>query len=153
MIEEEGSPEIDSTERVRQTLADINEIFVYWRVRMGHPRACLDQKRRSKIRQRLCDGYKKQDLLDAIEGCALSTFHMGQNDRSTVYNDIELICRDAKHVDQFLKVHETHKAKKAQAAARVKAEAEERARLDRERAERARHFRESGGPIPFKAVR
>lgn len=139
------SEQFDPTEGARRLLQDIIDIFEFWRIRMGKSRACLDQKRRSKIRQRLCDGYKKQDLIDAIEGCAMSAFHMGKNDRDATYNDIELICRDAKHVDQFLSVYDTHKAKKAQAAARAKFEAEEEARRQRERAERAGKFRDGSG--------
>jgi hypothetical protein len=27
---------------------------------------------------------------------------MGENDRQMKYNDIDIICRDAKHVDQFI---------------------------------------------------
>jgi hypothetical protein len=117
---------------------EIDAIFNYWKVRFGHARAKLDQKRRSKIRQRLCDGYKSKDLIDAIEGCALSAFHCGQNDRSAVYNDIELICRDAKHVDMFIQLFEKDRVAKARAAALAKQKREEEERLARERAERNR---------------
>jgi hypothetical protein len=141
-VEEKGEHD-QATESLARTLSNINEIFEFWRVRMGHTRARLDQKRRSKIRQRLCDGYKLQDIIDAIEGCALSTFHMGQNDRSTVYNDIELICRDAKHVDQFIKIWETEKAKRARRAAEERARKEESDRIERER--QARRARAEGG--------
>jgi hypothetical protein len=30
---------------------------------------------------------------------------MGKNDTGTVYDDLELICRDAMKVDQFLAIH------------------------------------------------
>lgn len=38
---------------------------------------------------------------DAIRGCALSPWHMGQNPSGTVYNSIELILRDSKHIEMF----------------------------------------------------
>jgi len=128
-----------STEPTEQSI-QIQHVFEHWRVRMGKPRARLDQKRRSKIRQRLCDGYSVQDLIDAIEGCAISPFHNGaeqrhQNERysaTAVYDDIELICRDAKHVDQFISLIERDTKRRAQDAAR---ERERKAYEDRKLAE------------------
>ncbi len=38
---------------------------------------------------------------DAIRGCALSPWHMGQNPNGTVYNSLELILRDSKHIEMF----------------------------------------------------
>jgi len=121
-------------------------IFEYWKVRTGHPRARLDVKRRQKINQRLADGYTEQDIIDAIEGCVISPFHNGTERRVTserysptaVYNDLELILRDAKHVDQFIKIHDRHVAHQKQQAALARQKAEEDARLVREREERAR---------------
>lgn len=122
----------------------IERIFEVWKARHGYARARLDNKRRQKIRQRLCDRYTEQDILDGIEGCALSPFHMGQNERHAVYNDIELICRDAKHLDGFIKTRADHDAKKKQAIMKRRAEREEEERLDRERRERAGQTRISG---------
>jgi hypothetical protein len=82
------------------------EIFAYWQQIMGHPRAKLDAKRRKKINDRLNDGYTQDDLRKAIEGCRKSPHHMGENDRSTVYDGLELICRDAEHVDRFIAMAE-----------------------------------------------
>ena len=67
------------------------------------------------IRDRIRDGYSEQDLLDAIEGCALSDFHMGQNDRRSKYNDLSLICRDAAHLDRFIEIFEQANREKARA--------------------------------------
>jgi hypothetical protein len=86
---------------LEQASDDVQTVFDYWRYRIVHLKARLDEKRRRKIRMRLNDGYTVQQLRDAIDGCATSKFHMGQNDRRTAYNDIELICRDASHVDKF----------------------------------------------------
>jgi hypothetical protein len=96
--------------------SDVRTVFDYWRVRMVHNRARLDEKRRRKIRGRLNDGYSVQDLRDAIDGCALSRFHMGDNDRKTVYNEIGLICRDAEHVDKFMKLKQEADAQRAKRA-------------------------------------
>ena len=41
------------------------------------------------------------DLMAAVDGCAKTPHNMGQNDRGERYDDLELICRDAAHVDRF----------------------------------------------------
>jgi hypothetical protein len=79
-------------------------VFAHWQNVMHHPRAKLDDKRRRKIRDRLKDGYTVGDLMQAVDGCKRSPHHMGENDRGAVYDDIELICRDAPHVDKFIKL-------------------------------------------------
>ena len=119
-------------EKQQANIDNVQSVFEHWQVRMGVPRARLDQKRRQKIRQRLLDGYTMQDLIDAIEGCAQSPFNMGANDRTTVYNDIELICRDAAHVDRFIAIHTKTTIEKKRAAIREKErlEYEERKRKE-----------------------
>lgn len=41
-------------------------------------------------------------VLAAIRGCSLSDWHMGRNPRGAVYNSIELILRDAEHIERFV---------------------------------------------------
>lgn len=77
---------------------DVTTVFDHWRQTFGHARAQMDAKRRKLIRDRLND-YTVADLLCAIGGYKNSPHHMGLNDRSTVYDDIEIFLRDAKHVD------------------------------------------------------
>jgi len=80
----------------------VKEVFKYWQQIMDHPRAKLDDKRKGKIKKRLQDGYTVDDLQRAVDGCKRSPHHMGENDRGTVYDDIELICRDASRVEKFI---------------------------------------------------
>lgn len=84
--------------------AEIQAVFSHWQDRCDHPRAKLDDKRKRLIRARLKDGYTVDDLMRAIDGCARSPFHQGDNDGGKVYDDLGLICRDGAHVDQFLKI-------------------------------------------------
>lgn len=77
-------------------------VFGFWREHMKHPRAALDAKREKAITARLRDGYSVEDLVLAVKGCRLTPHNMGKNDRNTVFDDIELICRDAAHVDRFI---------------------------------------------------
>jgi hypothetical protein len=78
-------------------------VFEHWRVTMGKSaRVVLDSKRRAKVEARLAEGYSVEDLNLAVDGCRLTPHNMGQNDRGERYDDIELICRDAAHVDRFI---------------------------------------------------
>ena len=106
--EEERETEVEkplssSQKREPDRSAEVREVFDYWREVHDHARARLDDKRYRNIRARLSDGYTVDDLKTAIDGCLKSPHHQGENDRATVYDDIELICRSAKHVDQFIR--------------------------------------------------
>lgn len=79
----------------------VQEIFDYWRSCLNHPKAILDAKREKAIRARLKEGYTVERIKAAIDGIQRSPHHMGQNDRQTVYDDIELICRSGTNVDKF----------------------------------------------------
>lgn len=79
----------------------VNRVFVHWQTVHQHPRAKLDGKRRRIIRAALAN-YTADDLCESIGGYLNSPHHMGQNDRSTRYDDIEIFLRDAKHIDAGL---------------------------------------------------
>lgn len=82
------------------------EVFAYWQQVLNHPTAKLDAKRSKAIKGRLADGYSVADLCQAIDGCKADPFSQGQNDRNTVFDDIELICRDGPKVDKFRMIAE-----------------------------------------------
>ena len=46
-------------------------------------------------------GYELDYILKAIDGCSKSSYHMGQNDKGTKYNNLSLICRDGDKLEQF----------------------------------------------------
>jgi hypothetical protein len=81
-------------------------VFEFWRTTYGHPRAKLDAKRRKVLREAM-KGYSESDLCLAIGGYRNSAHHMGRNDRNTVYDDIEIFLRDAKHIDAGIKFAES----------------------------------------------
>lgn len=81
---------------------EVQEVFDYWKQAMRHPQARLDDKRAKAIGQRLADGYTVGQLCQAVDGCRKSPYHMGQNDSNTVYDDIELICRNTSKVESFI---------------------------------------------------
>lgn len=79
----------------------VERVFDHWRSVHEHPRAKLDDKRRRVIRRAL-ESYTADDLCESITGYRASPFHMGQNDRATVYDSIETLLSDAKHIDAGL---------------------------------------------------
>lgn len=81
----------------------VAEIFDYYKEVMQSQRSKLDAKRRKLIDMRLKEGYTVEELMLAIDGCRANPFNMGDNDRHTLFNSIELILRDAKHIDDFIK--------------------------------------------------
>jgi len=74
--------------------------------RKKHPRARPGKKERKLIADRLAEGYTVEDLLAAIEGCHMSKFHRGDNDRNKKYQSLELIMRDSAHVQDFAEVYD-----------------------------------------------
>lgn len=74
-----------------------------WRRSTGRrpSRFVLSDKRRTLIRARLAEGFDVDDLKDAARGWRRSAFHCGANDRRKPFNSLELVFRDADHVEQF----------------------------------------------------
>lgn len=85
-----------------ESIPPVEQVFAYWQSVMQSPRAKLDTKRRAAVQARLKDGYTVADLKQAIDGCRNSDWHMGRNKDGKVFNDLELICRDAGKVDGFM---------------------------------------------------
>lgn len=79
------------------------EVFAHWVAVMEKRNGAtkLDKARAYRIRDRLADGFSVEVLKRAIDGCRASKWHMGLNDRHKTFNDLTLILRDAKHVEQF----------------------------------------------------
>jgi uncharacterized protein YdaU (DUF1376 family) len=69
-----------------------------------HPRAKAGRQERGKISARLGEGFSVDDLKLAIDGCHVSKFHGGDNDRGAKYQALELIVRDASKVTQFIEL-------------------------------------------------
>jgi uncharacterized protein YdaU (DUF1376 family) len=86
--------------------ADVARVFDHWRTVHGKSRSKLDDKRKKLIRAAL-KNYSADLLCQSIDGYKRSTWHQGKNDRGTVFDDIELMLRDAKQIDAGLKHIET----------------------------------------------
>jgi len=81
----------------------IGEVFAYWQKTMNSPGSKLDDKRRKAIVNAL-KLYEPRQVCEAILGCSRSVWHMGQNDRHRKFNGLDLILRDAEHIDMFVEL-------------------------------------------------
>lgn len=80
----------------------VERIFHHWQAEFGKQRAALDGKRRRAVEAAL-KLHDEPTLCQAISGYRNSPHHMGENERRTVYDDIELFLRDAKHIEAGLR--------------------------------------------------
>lgn len=112
--EGKGREEERSNAELRARREQVESVFAFWKQTMFHERAVLDKKRRRIIEDRLKDGYTAEALCEAIKGCSLSPFHMGENDRKTRYDGLDLILRNAEKVDQFIAYSKSPPVKGAQ---------------------------------------
>jgi hypothetical protein len=97
--------QLDSSGSQSIKSADSQRVFDHYRTRLGHPKAKLDAKRARLISVRLRD-FTADELCRAIDGCAKSDWHMGRHPKTggQRYDAIELILRDAAHVERFLSI-------------------------------------------------
>lgn len=86
-----------------EPIDEVQTVFDYWTHTLKAKsaiRCVLTDKRRRVIARALKD-YDVATCLLAIDGCALSDFHMGNNSTGKKYDDIELILRDAQRIERF----------------------------------------------------
>jgi hypothetical protein len=102
-----GSRNRDLGSRISKTIVEqarpddpTDAVFDAWRQSTGKHRAKLDDKRRRRIKAAL-RSYSLADVLDAVRGWEHSPHHRGENEQGTVYNELDLLLRDAAHIEQF----------------------------------------------------
>jgi hypothetical protein len=83
-------------------IGETSVIFSYWQKVMNHPQSKLDDKREKLMKARLKDGYTVEQICKAIDGCKISSYHRGENANGTVYDSLDLICRDGAKLDSFI---------------------------------------------------
>ena len=80
--------------------ATVVEVFDLWGEVHGKSRAILSPERRRAICKALVS-HGRETTFNAIHGCSLSSWHMGQNPSGRKYNDICLILRNAEKIEGF----------------------------------------------------
>jgi len=98
-VPKEKSP--DGLSSNRRPDGAVREVFAYWQERLNHPHAKISPDRKRKIAARLKEGESVERLKQAIDGCASSSFNMGENDAGRKYDSVELIFRNAGKVEEF----------------------------------------------------
>lgn len=81
---------------------DVEIVFNHWASVMNHPKAKLDDTRRNLIKKAIKLGYSIDDIKNSITGYSYSPFHMGQNDRSTKFDGLDLILKNGSKIDAGL---------------------------------------------------
>lgn len=96
----------------------IERVFDHWVFMLGKNarRTALGPARRRAIERALAL-YDEEALLLAIEGCAASAWHAGENDRGRAFDDLELILRDEAHVERFADAGQRLRERMAERAA------------------------------------
>lgn len=107
-VTEHEDTTVEKNRAVEISTGDVQEVFDLWvasfRSSTKGPKPVLSDKRRSKIQKALKD-YGLETCLDAVRGCALSDWHMGDNPRGKRYDDLELIFRDSAHIERFATIY------------------------------------------------
>lgn len=92
----------------------MNEALTVWTAyekarsggRQGHLH--FTKQRRALIKRRLEDGFSVEELCAAVQGWKHSPWHCGHNPGNKMYHSIELILRDANHIETFRDLHDDH---------------------------------------------
>jgi hypothetical protein len=84
-----------------QIETDALEVFEFWKQHHNHPNAQFTEQRAKAVVGTLVGGSAKDELLAAVRGAKRSRYHQGENETRTVYDDLELICRNRQKVEQF----------------------------------------------------
>lgn len=80
----------------------VEAIFTDWRQVCKHPNSKLTSERFDAIQARIEDGYTRDQFTLALAGAAFDPFIVKQkNGRVKRFDDIELICRDGRHFEDF----------------------------------------------------
>lgn len=85
------------------TSDEIQDVFDFWVTTSWTGRGIkpvLTDKRKRLI-QRAVKDYGSENCKLAITGNSLSDWHQGKNPNNKKYNSIELILRDAEHIENF----------------------------------------------------
>lgn len=89
-----------------QIIPAADEVFAHWKSVLNHPKAKLDKKRKKLINDAL-KLFEVEELKKAIDGCRLSDFHMGENDRDTIYDAVSVIFgKGAEQIEKFIDLAE-----------------------------------------------
>lgn len=104
----------DKAEKTLETVpASIKEqakrVLLYWRVQTGrNSNTVWDAPERvNMVVRKLRAGFAMLTLCLAVDGNVIDPHCSGDNERGKIYDDIELITRDAKHIEDYARTAES----------------------------------------------
>lgn len=101
-VSEEKAPQApEETPPPGQPVDPVRQVFAHWQTEHNHQTAKLDDKRRSRIKARLSQGFTVDELCKAISGAKFDTWLMGKNPSNKPYDGIETLLRDAAQVEKL----------------------------------------------------
>lgn len=77
------------------------QVFEHWREELGHTKAVATPERKRLLAKWL-KIYPVAALQRAIDGCRATPWNMGENPGHVRYDGLELILRDAAHIERFM---------------------------------------------------
>lgn len=98
------------SKEIKSWTPQVMEVFEHWKIILNHKNSKLDDHRRKYIVRALEAGYKVDELKLAIEGVKKTPHNMGVNDRKKVYDDFDVIFRNSKQVERFIRNFDTIEA-------------------------------------------
>lgn len=91
--------------RARLKTSTEQQVFDAWIEATGRTGATVFSDKRRRLIRNALKLYSTADVLDAVQGWRKSSHHCGENPSGTVYNDLELLLRDAAHIEKFRDLH------------------------------------------------
>lgn len=96
-----GSPEDYRSSKNDDSGRPVDQVFDAYLSTLERPGLYVRTPKRRQLILSALKLYPLEDVLAAVVGWKLSPHHRGENDRKTVYNALELILRDAQHIEMF----------------------------------------------------
>lgn len=86
-----------------QQADELSAIFDHWCVVMGKSgKAKFTEDRKRAVKARMKEGYTAAHIMQAIDGCARSDFHMARDGKNTtVYDDLAMICKSGSQLEKL----------------------------------------------------
>lgn len=97
-----ASPSTSSASRpTGPIMEDIEFVFEHWKLACGKNGNCHLTDDRIRVIRKALRTYPKPELLLAVKGWKQSPFHRGENEDGKVWNELELLLRNAANIEKF----------------------------------------------------
>jgi hypothetical protein len=99
----EGKGREEEGKDICQQADDLTAIFDYWcSVMNKRGTAKFTEDRKRAVKARMKEGYTAAHIMQAIDGCSRSDFHMARDGKNTtVYDDLAMICKSGSQLEKL----------------------------------------------------